>query len=119
MKIFDSVCFNLSKKSYKSCRKPYQSDLVFLGRTKTYITFDLRHRVLIVLMLYFCESNFDEEKFSLVLYLCLILIWLHSYYLTAIKLSSTEYSGSVPLETISGLLDVIVDPSIRLGFIVI
>ena len=38
---------------------------------------------------------------------------------TAFKLSSTEYSGSVPVNTIIGLFDVIDDPPIRYGFIVI
>ena len=39
--------------------------------------------------------------------------------MTAFKLSSTEYSGSVPVNTINGLFDVIDDPPIRYGFIVI
>ena len=39
--------------------------------------------------------------------------------MTAYKKSSTEYSGSVPINTINGLFDVIDDPPIRYGFIVI
>ena len=38
---------------------------------------------------------------------------------TAFKQSSTDYSGSVPMNTISGLLKDIEDPPIRYGFIVI
>ena len=38
---------------------------------------------------------------------------------TAFKLSSTEYSGSVPVNTINGLFDCIVDRPMRYGFIVI
>ena len=38
---------------------------------------------------------------------------------TAFKLSSTEYSGSVPVNTIFGLFDVFDDPPMRHGFIVI
>ena len=36
-----------------------------------------------------------------------------------IVLSSSEYSGSVPVDTISGLLDVMDDPPIRNGIIVV
>ena len=39
--------------------------------------------------------------------------------MTAFKCSSTEYSGSGPVSTISGLFDVIDDPPMRYGFIVI
>ena len=38
---------------------------------------------------------------------------------TAFRYSSTEHSGSVPVNTISGLFDVIDDPPIRYGFILI
>ena len=38
---------------------------------------------------------------------------------TAFKKSSTEYSGSVPVNTINDLFDVIEDPPIRCRFIVI
>ena len=38
---------------------------------------------------------------------------------TAFRLSSTEYSGSVPVNTISGLFDDNDDPPIRYGFKVI
>ena len=37
----------------------------------------------------------------------------------AFKQTSTEYSGSVPVNTISGLFDDIEDPPIRYGIIVI
>ena len=39
--------------------------------------------------------------------------------MTAFRKSSTEHSESGPVITISGLLDVIDDPHIRYGFIVI
>ena len=39
--------------------------------------------------------------------------------LTAIRYSSTEYSGSVPVNTISGLFDYIDDLPITYGFVVI
>ena len=39
--------------------------------------------------------------------------------MTAFRKSSTEYSGSVPVNTIIGLVDVIDDPPIRYGFIII
>ena len=38
---------------------------------------------------------------------------------TAIKKTSTEFSGSVPVNTISGLFEGIEDPLITFGFIVI
>ena len=39
--------------------------------------------------------------------------------MTALKYYSTEYSGAVPVNTISGLLEDIEDLPIRYGFIVI
>ena len=39
--------------------------------------------------------------------------------MTAFRSSSTEYSGSVPVNANSGLFDIIDDPPIRYGFIVI
>ena len=104
------VCLFLSKSNFfeNSCLNLFQSDLLCIAQTENH------YQVWFGLELWVHVSNFDEVVYFLVQVLIQSQIGCD-----CIQKFSTEYSISVPINTINGLFEDIEDPPIRYGLILI